>query len=136
MEGLAVFGGVAAACTLSVEMIKLGRSLRKMVKSIKYARRDIIGALTSARKYEYSWVETLTAHMKWYLSRASVKYFRASLKVARESIQAYTNIRCIEKLDEQLDMLKKAIENGAEQSLEKELKIKVVERMNTVKQQM
>lgn len=191
MEALAVLGGVAAAWTLSADLIKLGRYLRKMVKSIKYARRDIsktahemivfaelfqdfldvcydslasvskksppplsliswtesailglrellrkVGAPTSVHKDGYSLVETLTTHVKWYLSRESVKYFRALLAVARESIQAFSNIRCIEKLEEQLGVLKQAIENGTQQSLERKLGMTLLERRNIVQHQM
>jgi hypothetical protein len=36
-----VFGAAAAAFTLGAELLRLSRSLRKMIKGIKYARRDI-----------------------------------------------------------------------------------------------
>jgi hypothetical protein len=189
--GLAIFGGVAAVCTLSAELIRLSHSLRKMIKSINYASRDIskiaeemiifaeqfggflrvcsdspasttpssfsptsliswtkrathglrkllreVKALTSDVKYDYSIVERVTAHLKWYFSKDSVKCFRASLRVARESMNGFTNVRLIEKLDEQLLFLKRAIREGNRKALEAELGMTVEERIEYLKLEM
>jgi hypothetical protein len=176
MEALAIFGGITAGVTLSAEIIRLSRSLREMIKSIKYARDDInkvaeemfifaeqlgqflrtcsdsplstpfvsfspeslvswtkgatrglkrllreVKALTSDVRYDYSIVERVTAHVKWYFSKGSMKRFRASLRVARESMNGFTNIRVIEKLNEQLIFLKQAIREGNRTKIEAEL---------------
>lgn len=189
MEALAIFGGITGACTLGTELIRISRYLRKIVKSVKYARRDIsktaqemsmfaglledfldicvgnsasnteiyslsesliswttsathglrkllkkVRALISHPTKEYSRIEKLTAHVNWYFKRASVEYFRASLRVARESIQAFTNIRCIEKLEEQLAFLKQAVRDGTQRALEAKLQIKLEERIDMLQQ--
>jgi hypothetical protein len=176
MEALAILGGVSAGVTLSAEILRLSRSLRKMIKSIKFAKDDIrkvteemnifaellgqflrvcsdspasttsvsfspeslvswteeatrglrrllreVKALASDVKYDYSIVERATAHVKWYFSKSSVKCFCASLRVARESMNGFTNIRVIEKLDEQLIFLKRAIREGNREKIEDKL---------------
>jgi hypothetical protein len=37
-----VFGAVAAGCALGGELLRLSRALRKMIRSVKYARREIV----------------------------------------------------------------------------------------------
>ncbi|KAF2798740.1 hypothetical protein K505DRAFT_295874 [Melanomma pulvis-pyrius CBS 109.77] len=137
--GLAIFGGVAAGCTLSAEILRLSRSLRKAIKSIRYARREIsktVRALGADPKYEYSLVETFTAHVRWYFSKSSVACLRASLSVARECMNGFTNIRCIEKLDEQLRYLKRSVREGNRQALEAKLRMTVEERVEILEQRM
>ncbi|KAF2684921.1 hypothetical protein K458DRAFT_487167 [Lentithecium fluviatile CBS 122367] len=189
MEVLAIVGGVAAAITLSGELVRLSRSLREIFRSVKYARREIrktademiifaelfegfldccsdgtpsdtrssfsakpliswtrrairglqkllseLEALVADPGDEYSLVETLTAHVKWYFSKSSVGGLRASLSVARESINGFTNIRCIEKLEEQLRFLEQAVRDGERQTLEAKLGMAVEKHMKVLEQ--
>ncbi|OWY54659.1 hypothetical protein AALT_g11579 [Alternaria alternata] len=60
-------------------------------------------------KYDYSRIERLTALIVWLRSTSTIKYLRASLSVARQSIIAFTNIRLIEKQNEELAHLRSAL---------------------------
>lgn len=166
-----IFGAVAATITLGAELVRISGSLRKAVRSIRYARRDIeslaeeiglfsglyenfldacplssgseahspssnerliswtraairdykklrkeVGAL--ARDPNPSLLDTVAAHVRWYFRETTVKYLRASLCVARESITGLTNIRAIEKLDEQLSFLKSVLSTEQKRKIE------------------
>jgi len=170
-------------------MLRIGRYLRKVIKSIKFARRDVsktaqemilfaelyqsfldacinnsasdiifspkpliswtrsvkygleellkrVRALLDGSRYDYSLLETLAAHVKWYFSRSYVKYLRGSLNVARESINGFLNIWQLEKLDEQLRTLKQVARDGAHQALEERLGMTVEERIHILEQSM
>lgn len=172
--GLAIFGGVAAGCTLTAEIMRLTRSLRKMIKSIKYARRDISNIVNEINIFaeffehfryscsnspasnarnsfsleslitwtrsaihglgellknisalstddNHSLVKTVHAHLKWYFNKSAVCCFRASLRVARESMNGFMNIRAIEKLDEQLQFLKQTLGQEERQAIEEKI---------------
>ncbi|CAO2655764.1 Nn.00g045670.m01.CDS01 [Neocucurbitaria sp. VM-36] len=166
-----VFGVVAASVTLGAELLRISRSLKEMIKKIRYARREIedlakemvmfsklyeqfLDAYRTASKSEtsfssaaecliswtmdaihdfkilrnkvralagdpkYSVLDTIAAHVRWYFSETAVKYLRASLIVARESMIGITNIRAIQKLDEQLKELRTALTQEHRQAVE------------------
>jgi hypothetical protein len=85
-----------------------------------------------------SMVGKVAAHVKWFFSEHEVKCLRLSLCVARESMNGFTTIRAIEKLDEQMAALRAAIVQGHRQTLEKQLgitievRIKILEKMRLV----
>lgn len=168
-----VLGGVASAITVGVVILEISSKLKKLIKDVRHARREIKHLTeemgTFAKLYEcffdaykeqsasdagfrsaakcliswarnaildfkllhdnvcalagdpeYSPLETVVAHIKWYFSKTTVKYLRASLVVARESMMGITNIRAIQKLDEQLRRLRLALTQEQKQAIEKE----------------
>lgn len=55
---------------------------------------------------EYSFVKRVIAHMRWYFSKSAAEHFRVSLRVARESINGYTNVIYIKKINKVLKALR------------------------------
>ena len=82
---------------------------------------------------EYSKLETLKAHMKWYFSENEVKCLRSSLSVARESMRGFSNITIIEKIDKEMDLLRAAIAKGDRRAIEEQLGMTVEEKMEELK---
>ena len=60
-------------------------------------------------RYEHSTLEVITAHYRWIMSKSTLRYLRASLNVARQSMVAFTNIRVLGKLNEELAYLRSAL---------------------------
>jgi hypothetical protein len=155
-----IFGAVAAGLTICTQLAQLGNAIRKGVKRIKNARKDVlelsdeavlfaglcedflrtcddhrepkskaftsldrlvawleqpesalsellekVKALIRDPKYQYSWQEKCIAKIEWFGSKGAVKRLRASLSIARSSISGYSNLMCIQKLNEELRML-------------------------------
>lgn len=62
------------------------------------------------------------AHLVWSRSTGAVKALRASLSVARESINAFSNLMCLKKLKDQINMLREAMNDPSKRrALEREL---------------
>jgi hypothetical protein len=80
-------------------------------------------------EYFYSFLEVMTAHVIWLKSKDTIKYLRASLSVARQSMVAFTNIRIIEKLNEELAHLKSALSPTERQLLESKYKMTMEDRI-------
>jgi hypothetical protein len=84
-------------------------------------------------EYSYSFFEVLTAYVIWLKSKDTIKYLRASLSVARQSMVAFTNIRVIEKLNEELVDLKSALSPTERQRLESKYKMTVEDRIGMMR---
>jgi hypothetical protein len=84
-------------------------------------------------EYFYSFFEVLTAYVIWLRSKDTIKYLRASLSVARQSMVAFTNIRIIEKLNEELVDLKSALSPTERQRLESKYKMTVEDRIGMMR---
>ncbi|KAJ4371178.1 hypothetical protein N0V83_004394 [Neocucurbitaria cava] len=164
-------GAAASAITIGVVILEISSKLKKLIKGVRHARREIkhlaeeMGTFAKLYEYfiddyyrarsdseacfrsaaksliswakkairdfkvlhhkvcalagdpEYSLLETVAAHMKWYFSKTAVKYLRASLVVARESMIGITNIRAIQKLDEDLAWLRSAFTQEQKQEI-------------------
>jgi hypothetical protein len=178
-----VFGVVAAGLTLSAELIRLGRSLHKAIKVVKYARSEIekltaeleifsglydqfMSVCVFGAKAKYcnaaptrrlvAWardardsirklldrvrglagdsiVDKVTARVQLYFSEHEVKCLRLALCVARESMNGFTNIRLIEKLDEEMAMLQAASAQGNRQTHEQQLGMSIEVRNKLLK---
>lgn len=105
---------------------KQASSARKRLKS--WAEKAIfdfeklsrhVDALSTKPLQHHSATETLTAHFKWYLKKSTLKYFRASLIVARQSMLGFINICNIERLDEELAMLRSVLTRKEKLDIEK-----------------
>jgi hypothetical protein len=78
-------------------------------------------------------VDVLAARMKWHAIEREMECMRISLSIAREGIKGFTNIRVFEKLEEEEDMLRTAVERGDRQSLEERFGMTLEDRVRTVK---
>jgi hypothetical protein len=78
-------------------------------------------------------VEKVAARVQWFFSEHEVKCLRLSLRVARESMIGFTNIGVIQKLDEQMAMLRAASANGTRQAIEQQLGISLKARIKMLK---
>jgi hypothetical protein len=90
------------------ETIDALRRLLKRVRSWTFISRD-------------SLIGNVAARVKWSLHENEVKCLRLSLGVATESINAFMNILNIEKLHQQMDALKSAMERSDRWALEEQL---------------
>tara|TARA_R110002003_G_scaffold70_26_gene6556 strand:+ start:5326 stop:5925 length:600 start_codon:yes stop_codon:yes gene_type:complete len=79
-------------------------------------------------------LDTLIARVRWYFSEDEVKFLRSSLSVARESMRGFSNIRVIEKLDEQMRLLKAAIAKGSQRTIEDQLGVDLEEQIRMLVQ--
>ncbi|KAF2036559.1 hypothetical protein EK21DRAFT_40322, partial [Setomelanomma holmii] len=66
-------------------------------------------------------LDKLIAYVRWHFSENEVKLLRSLLRVARESIIGFSNIRAIEKLDDQLEELRATIAQGIQQTNEEQV---------------
>ncbi|KAH8730839.1 hypothetical protein GQ44DRAFT_756164 [Phaeosphaeriaceae sp. PMI808] len=184
MEALAVVGAVAAGVSLGAEILRLSNLLRKMVRKIRYAPRDIMKLMTEMEVFsgiyedfyticisdrrgrrlstkrletwcknvissgkelvervrvlagcsQESKIKKVAAHLKWYLSGHEVKYLRSSLNLARESMTAFSNLQIIEKLREEIKILRAIVTPRERQVKEAQLGMSVEKRLKVLKQ--
>ncbi|CAN9174367.1 unnamed protein product [Alternaria alternata] len=84
-------------------------------------------------RYEHSTIEVITAHYRWIMSKSTLRYLRACLNVARQSMIAFTNIRVLGKLNEELAYLQSALTSTAErQSIELRHGVRLEDRIQIV----
>ncbi|KAF2623605.1 hypothetical protein BU25DRAFT_177347 [Macroventuria anomochaeta] len=82
-----------------------------------------------------SWQDTLIAYLEWFFSTSSVKHLRANMAVARESINGFSNLMCIQKLNEELRMLRIALTRPMSRAeIERNLRLEIEEKIDLVKQ--
>lgn len=105
------------------------RGLRNLLKKVR--------PLQSNPKCYYSLSETLSAQWTWLFSARRVEGLRASLSVARECINAISNLICINKLDIELKLLKAALRSDRERRrvLEKELGMSLEDKIRMLEQE-
>jgi hypothetical protein len=88
-------------------------------------------------KHQYSLQEVLIAKLEWFFSKDAVRRLRGSLTVARASISGFSNLMCIRKLNEELQMLREALSSRASrQKVELKLGMSVEEKIRMVRQAM
>jgi hypothetical protein len=86
---------------------------------------------------QYSLQETCIAKLEWFFSKDTVRRLRDSLTVARASISGFSNLICIEKLNQELHMLYKALSSrSSRQEAELELGMSIEEKIRMVRQAM
>lgn len=96
-----------------------------------------VEALTPDPTYRVSIQETLIAYLEWYFSKNAVKKLRASLTIARESMNGFSNVLCIQKLNEELQILKNALRDASSRkTMEEKLGVKLERKIKMVEQAM
>jgi hypothetical protein len=89
------------------------------------------------REQHSSIEETLIAHLTWYFSKSEVKSLRVLLKVVRASMNGFSNLMCIRKLNEELQMLRDALKDRkSRQNIEEKLGMKIERKIQMVEQMM
>lgn len=79
----------------------------------------------------------LVAHLEWFFKRSAVERLRASLSVARDTINGFCIMIVLRKLDTELNMLNNALlDNEKRQVIESKLKVKLEVKINKLKQEM
>jgi hypothetical protein len=115
-------------------------SLNILIGKIKTRLSEIlqkVEALIQNRKYRSSVEETLIAYLKWYFSKSEVKSLRAFLKVVRASMNGFSNLMCIRKLNEELQLLQDALrDRRSRRIIEEKLGMKIERKILMVKQMM
>lgn len=102
------------------------RGLRKIQRECK--------ALRSNDKYGTSISETVAAHVKWFFNKDSVEGLQVALRVAREYINGFSTLTYIKKLEQELEMLRHALDNIMErQILEEQLGMPLEEKIKELK---
>ncbi|KAH7410222.1 hypothetical protein DE146DRAFT_628749 [Phaeosphaeria sp. MPI-PUGE-AT-0046c] len=62
-------------------------------------------------------LESLTAHVKWLFSEHEVKCLRYSLRVAQENMRGFSNLRVIEAINDEIQLIKNVIAQGNGQAI-------------------
>lgn len=109
--------------------------IRKLLGSLNNVLQKV-GALKRGRKHRSSVEDRIIAYIEWYLSKSAVKRLRASMAVARETIKGSSNIMCIQKLDEELRMLKEALVSSPlrRREIEKRLGMTIEKKIESINQ--
>jgi hypothetical protein len=103
--------------------------LRELLRKVR--------ALGSHPRYRASLPETVAAHVKWFFSKRSVDGLRVSLSVARESMNGFSNLMCISRLDMELKMLRAALRNEKERRvIEEKLGMTLEDKIRLSQQEM
>ncbi|KAL6704782.1 hypothetical protein ACN47E_007586 [Coniothyrium glycines] len=108
-------------------------------KSIIHKFRDIVRDTEALipKKSRCSVSESFKAHWKWFFSSSFVDGLRASLRVARETINAFTSLSLLKKLNSHLDLLRQALHNSENRQLiEEEYGMDLEEKIMEVEQDM
>ncbi|KAH9866299.1 hypothetical protein J1614_008865 [Plenodomus biglobosus] len=122
----------------SMDTSRATRRLNRWVKALKKDLLQILGkvkTLSLDREVERKVVTVFKEHVNWFFKRSAVEKLRASLSVARESIQEFSIIVNIRKLNQLLDLLTSALNDQAErEKLELKLGMRLEEKIEVVKQ--
>lgn len=101
------------------------KPIRRLVawteETIDASRRLLKRVRASVANSRNSVLDTIAVHIKRHFSDNEVKCLRLSLGVAKQIMNALTNIRILERCVGQIDQLKVAIARGDRQALEKQL---------------
>jgi hypothetical protein len=98
---------------------------------------DNVEALRSDPINRPSLQKVLIAYLMWYFSKKEVKCLRVSLNIARASMNGYSNLMCIQKLKEELQLLRRALKNAAiRKEVEKKFGISVEDKIKLVEHAM
>jgi hypothetical protein len=101
------------------------RGLKNLLAKVKVLR----FGNESSRSIE----ETIIAHLEWLFNKNTVKALRASLSVARESINGVSTLMHLNKLDAVIKMFKEASKDRElRRDLENELQISLEEAINKI----
>jgi hypothetical protein len=96
-----------------------------------------VEAIGPEPKHQHSLQQTLIAKLEWFFSKDTVRRLRDSLTVARASISGFSNLVCIKKLNEELQMLREALSSrDSRQKVELKLGMSVEEKIRMVRQAM
>jgi hypothetical protein len=96
-----------------------------------------VEAVGPAARFRHSLQDTLIAYLEWLSSKDTVKRLRNSLTVARASIDGFSNLMCIRKLNEELRVLYAILANETDRrKAELELGMKLEEKIQMVQQRM
>jgi hypothetical protein len=81
--------------------------------------------------------DTCIARIVWFGSTRKVQALRNSLSVARESIHGFSNLMCLEKLKDQLKLLKEALRDRNKcREPEERLGVKLEDSIRKIEQEM
>lgn len=105
-EACAHDGGAYADRSLPIEFLsdwitRTSRGLEEILQKVQ--------ALKSNPTARLSLEQKLIAYLEWLFSKSLVEYLRKNMSVLRESINGFSNLMCIQKLNEELRWLKTAL---------------------------
>jgi len=117
------------ASKIKTSLISWTRKTIKGFKNLLYK----VHAVARDPEYYHSIREVASAYYIWLRSKGTVRYLRASLSVARQSMVAFTNVRIIEKLNEELAHLRSPLSSTERATIELRLKMPVEERIRIIR---
>jgi hypothetical protein len=121
------------ACTRAAPSIKLLESWTNSTIKSLHTLLEEVDALRLDTNYRYSISYTVAAHLKWLFSTNSVNVLRASLSVARQNINGFSNLMCFEQLIEELRMFRSALKNEREREIfERKLGMKLEDKIQLI----
>jgi len=124
------------ASSITGNTLKIKKSLISWTENTIEGFQDLFDKVQAVAKdpeYYYSLKAVTKAYYNWIRSKGTLKYLRASLSVARQSMILFTNVRNIEKLNEELVHLRSPLSPAERESIELRRKMTVEERIRIVR---
>lgn len=127
-----LFGDFLDTCAPDLDMrLRRPSPEQSLVAWVRRAVRDYKKLRQNAPVFNdrsnYPVLQDLKARFQWYKKAAVVQWLRTSLRVARESMNGFMNVRLLEKLDEELRLLRNTTKEVRLASARKGLSIKTLE---------
>lgn len=144
----AIFAGISAdffktfedECDTNEGLASSVTALKEWVRATLDGLHDVLQKAQALRrdpKNPVSFQDRLIAKLEWFFSKGFVKRLRVALDVANLSIVGASNLMCIRKLNEQLQILKDALQDDKERrKVEQSLGATVEEKIQSINQEL
>ncbi|KAJ8111518.1 hypothetical protein OPT61_g5914 [Boeremia exigua] len=104
--------------------------IRKMLKAL----RKILQKVKALDQSPLSLQDKIIAYIEWFFSTSTVERLRANINFASVNIQGFTNVMFIEKINEELRMLKRALKQPSKhKEIEGDLGMSIGEKIDLLK---
>lgn len=125
----AMGSAISSIRPLTIWTKKKEKGLSKLLQNVK--------TLQSNSKDRPSLQNVLIAYLKWYFSKKEVKCLRVSVNIATASMNGYSNLICIRKLEEELRLLRRALEDAASRrGIEEKLAMSIDDKVKLIEESM
>lgn len=87
--------------------------------------------------YRHPLKDTLKAHWNWLMRRNVVTHLRTTLAIVSQTITGFLNIICIQRLDEELGLLRNILNNPEKRTqIESELGVSLEDKIRCIENKM
>ena len=114
-------------------MESLDAWIKKTLKGLQEVLQTVEGL--RKRRSRTSLEKRLIAYLEWFFSASLVKRLRENMSVATDSVQGFSTLICIQKLNEELQMLRVALTRPSRRKeIEEELGMSIEDKINILQQ--